>query len=404
MTYRGQVAEVLDTYCSRCHYDGGQGTGNFTDYETAKAFATVMLGKIEAHKMPPPVSDPECRDYLDSERLRISDEAKGILAQWIEDGLLEGDPSLPGPQGDATATSLTDANLNLTLPEAYTPSFSDPDNPGNEYRCFVIDHQRNENFYITAMHPTVDQPSIVHHIVLFKVAPEDIPEGGESAQGFDCIDMAFFGGAEAVTGLITGQGAGSGMLAGWAPGTQPVLLSEGYGLLVKPEEKFILQMHYFQRDPQKTVTDHSGYQFRIQNEVDKEVIMLPFGPTQFTIPANDSAYTVDYELPIQLPIALKVHGVFPHMHYLGSGYHMRFEHNGNEECLVRSDGYDFDNQRLYMFKEPVDVPAGSKTTMGCTWNNSESNPDLLVYPPQDIGYGERTDEEMCFGFTLISLL
>ena len=34
---------------------------------------------------------------------------------------------------------------------------------------------------------------------------------------------------------------------------------------------------------------------------------------------------------------------------------------------------------------------------------SISNPNLVIDPPADIGYGERTDEEMCYGFSLISL-
>ena len=87
------------------------------------------------------------------------------------------------------------------------------------------------------------------------------------------------------------------------------------------------------------------------------------------------------------------------MHILGKGYEL----STDNECLIASDNYDFDNQLTYMYHEPVTVPAGSNIHMSCTWNNSTSNPDLIIDPPQDIGYGERTDEEMCYAFTLVSL-
>jgi hypothetical protein len=72
-------------------------------------------------------------------------------------------------------------------------------------------------------------------------------------------------------------------------------------------------------------------------------------------------------------------------------------------CLAESDRYDFDNQQTYMFKEPVSVQGGDTLGFECTWDNSADNPDQFFDEPQDIGYGERTNEEMCFTFTLVGL-
>jgi len=49
------------------------------------------------------------------------------------------------------------------------------------------------------------------------------------------------------------------------------------------------------------------------------------------------------------------------------------------------------------------LETGDEIGFECTWNNSTSNPHLFHDPPIDIGYGERTDEEMCFAFTLITI-
>ena len=101
---------------------------------------------------------------------------------------------------------------------------------------------------------------------------------------------------------------------------------------------------------------------------------------------------------------LKIHGVFPHMHVLGQAYGASITHaDGSETCIVEGD-YDFDNQLTYQFAEddmPV-VSNGDSIDFYCNWNNSISNDDLPHSEPVNAGYGERTDEEMCFFFSLVS--
>jgi hypothetical protein len=70
---------------------------------------------------------------------------------------------------------------------------------------------------------------------------------------------------------------------------------------------------------------------------------------------------------------------------------------------LESDGYNFDNQLTFMYKEPFAVNGGDTLGFECTWDNSAENPDQFYDTPQDIRYGERTDEEMCFVFALIGL-
>ena len=90
------------------------------------------------------------------------------------------------------------------------------------------------------------------------------------------------------------------------------------------------------------------------------------------------------------------------MHVLGSRYSFSIGEGEEKKCLAQSDHYDFENQLAYIFHNDVEVPADTPFNMSCSWNNSADNPNLIHNPPIDISYGERTDEEMCFGFTLIS--
>ena len=387
ITYYRDIAPLIEEHCSRCHAPMGLGTGDLTDKDNVLAMADVMLGQIEAGLMPPPVSDPDCRPYDGYEHLHMDDEEKAVFAQWIEDGkqlgeiedLVEAEPVL---------TDLVDPDMELYIPTPYTPQYLDESNPGNEYRCFVIDPGQDETFYVTALAPILDSKDIVHHIVLFKKSYAEVEESELSEDGYDCIDAGM---ADGVTGLI----------AGWAPGGLPIIYEEGQGMPITPTDRLVLQVHYFQSGPDAVgLSDQTGYAFHTAPAVDTSVLMYPFGPTGFRIPAGDDSYTDSFTVP--LPYSFDVIGTMPHMHILGSGYRMSLEGSEGSQCLVESDQFDFDNQQMFMFEEPARVNAGDLLSMECTWNNSTSNPDLYHDPPQDTYYGERTDEEMCFAFTLVA--
>ena len=396
-TWYRDIAPLLETHCGACHLEGGQGVGDFFDRSVVRAFMPAILSAVRAGRMPPPASDPDCHPYVNADRWTLPSDFNQRLEGWSSAGFPDGDPAdavvvPPLPVG------LDSPDLEVRLPAPYRPTFSDPRNPGNEYRCFVVEHGRSEPFAIRAMAPIIDRPELVHHIVLFKARRADVPAQNDPVRGYDCIDMTFFVGSGGGAELLTGD---SGMISAWAPGSQAVVFSDGAGIRMDPDHVFILQMHYFDAGEGEVQADLSGYAFETVPRVRTQIIMAPFGPTGFRIPAGDDAY--HRELRVTLPVPIRVHGVMPHMHYLGRSYHMWFRRGEHETCVVRSERYDFDNQLTYMFEEPIAVPAGAEIGFACTWNNSESNPNLFHRPPIEIGYGERTDEEMCFGFALVSI-
>jgi hypothetical protein len=392
VTWFEHVKPLMDKHCTRCHYDGGLGVGDFKEIETVKGFAEIMLSRIDSGEMPPPVSDPDCRDYVGSSHLQMPIEARDAFAAWIEQGKLDGDP-MDEPEAFVVTDTLANPDLVVTIPAPYTPLYEDEANPGNEYRCFVIDPELDGTRYITALAPIVDQKSMVHHIVLFTKNLSDIPESDLGPDGYDCIDG----------GMADGV---NGMVAGWAPGALPVEFpqgSESFGMRLDVDDRLIMQMHYFQSGPEVVgLADHSGYAFRTQEEVDRTVAMYPLGTQSFTIPAGNPAYTAGFEW--NMPLSFDILAVFPHMHMLGSGYKMWADTaEDGRQCLAQSNQYDFDNQLTYLFNEPISIESGDTIGFDCTWDNSADNPNQHFEIPQDIGYGERTNEEMCFTFTLIGL-
>ena len=184
VTWYEHIEPMVNTYCVRCHQDGGSGIGDFTNQEIFSALSEVALGRIDAGEMPPPVADPTCRDYYGSEHMWFPEEQRDLLAAWIAEGKPLGKEK-DRVEVDMVEPTLDSPDLEIRLPEPYTPTYTDDNNPGNEYRCFYLDHGQEEDFYLTAMHPTVDQPSILHHAVLGLVNKDDIPDSYDPATGFD---------------------------------------------------------------------------------------------------------------------------------------------------------------------------------------------------------------------------
>lgn len=392
-TWTRDVQPIVEQHCVRCHNANGTGVGDFQDFSKVSAFAEVMLEKIDAGEMPPPASDPACRDYVGSEVLFLDSEKRDIIAAWIDGGKLEGEAD-DAQTYDAQLYTLEDANFEIMMPEPYTATFTGTDDPGNEYRCFALEHGKTEAFYITALHPLVQNLEMSHHVIVGTAKKDGLIPGSDTSQGASCIHN---GGSFADDE--------EGMLGGWAPGMQPMRLPDGVGIRVEPDDYLILQLHYYQGDLEEGErTDQSGLSMKIADSVDEEVYMWVFGVGDFLIPAGEESHTDgdSFTLPDFGDYTVSVWSMLPHMHAIGSGFSMNIETDSGDTCVVQSDGYDFDNQQSYIFKEPISAHNGDKVSWTCTWNNSTSNPDLIYDPPIDIRYGEGSDDEMCLFFGLIS--
>lgn len=389
VTYYRDVEPIIDRWCARCHRPDGPGSADFTDPGTVAVLADYMLDRIDAGEMPPPVADPDCRPYWGHEELTLPLEARDTLARWIELDKPLGDEADSTASGGSRNMELENADLEVRLEVPYTPTFTDPANPGNEYRCFALEHGRSEDFFITGLAPLLDQERLVHHIVLFRLSESSLWPNYDPATGVNCIDNMF----DSVLGMI----------AGWAPGAVPIEFPDGTGIRILANQRIGIQIHYFQNG-EAGLADQTGYAFRTATEVDDEVRMVPIGPQSFNIPSGDGNYSLSGSWSLPLGIAPTVHGVFPHMHVLGKSFSMwRESSEGVRECMVDQPRYDFDNQQSYLFEWPMELEADDQIHFECTWDNSADNPDQLQDPPQDVRYGERTDEEMCYGFTFIQL-
>ena len=380
-TWYADIQPLVAKNCQSCHADGGIGGRDLTTYEGVAAVSELAALWTAEDIMPLPAADPACRDYHGSESMVLTAEEKALFAAWHDGGAPEGDPATAPEPVDWTV-SLEGADLRFELPMEHT--FSDQGG-SNEYYCYVVDNPLTEPTWITGFDVDLDNRSLVHHIVLAIDYGHDagLDYGdSDSSDGFACADP-----------IVEDDWL---LLHAWTPGQPPVQLPEGHGMLVQPDDQIVMQMHYFDTsgEPQ---TDRSAYIMTTAEEVEVPVEMAAFGPTRFTIPAGDAAYTRDYGERNDYGGDFTILGMFPHMHWLGAGYAASIEHDdGTSTCLVQDDQYSFDHQATYIFKEPATWAQGEKMNLSCTWDNSASNPYQYNSPPKDVSYGEGTNEEMCF--------
>lgn len=380
VTWHEHVEPLIQKNCAACHNADGVGGVDLTHSAVSTMYANTLADLIEHEEMPPPTADPTCQDYKNSEQMNLSDAEKTIFYNWADAGSPLGDVAMAPAPIDWNQT-LSETNATLSIPAPYTVQ---PNESGNDYHCFILDNPFEVDTYITGFDVAIDNSQVVHHMLLTIDTESNAGEGSgdtDLSDGWDCSDR-----------IIETDWS---LLHAWTPGMAPVEFGSE-GMLVEPGDQIVLQMHYFQSD--KTLQqDQSAYTLRTAESVTRQVMMYPYGPTNFTIPAGKQAHTATAEMTN--PYAdLRVLGVFPHMHWLGTGYSTTITNpDGDQvECLAQADHYDFDFQNTYMFTDPVVWKLGDTVHTTCTWDNSEDSPHQFNDPPQDIGWGEGTDEEMCF--------
>ena len=66
--------------------------------------------------------------------------------------------------------------------------------------------------------------------------------------------------------------------------------------------------------------------------------------------------------------------------------------------VVKIDDWDFNWQNTYHFRSLQHLPAGTEVRLVATFDNSAENPNNPNSPPKEIGWGEKTTDEMCIAF------
>jgi peroxiredoxin len=367
VTYANQISRLLQRRCVECHRPGEPGPFPLTDYRDVADWSAMIREVVDDGRMPPWFADPRFGHFRNDARL--ADDEKALLFSWIDDGCPEGDPAnLPPP---AIAQSFPDG-WRIPRPDqvvcmAEAP-FDVPAEGDLSYRYYLVDPGFTEDRYIRAAEVRPGDASVVHHALVMIVPP------GEGAAAPDS----------------------AGALLDYAPGMAPTVLPDGAALRVRAGSKFLFQMHYTPNGTPRRDRTRLGLVFADPRTVRRPVeggavfnaaIALPAG-------ARDYALTAEFVVPRDALLL----NLSPHLHLRGKSF--RFEAaypDGRREVLLDVPRYDFNWQLRYELAEPKRLPRGTRLICTAHWDNSADNP-ANPDPMRDVGWGDRTDDEMLIGF------
>lgn len=392
-TYYEDIEPLMQTHCTGCHVPDDIAPFPMQTYEEVKAISGASLLAMQVGTMPPWPPDDDCGDFKDSRGM--SAEEIELFEEWIEAGHPEGDPDA-GEGGESSTSFQIDGQPDVTLDWGFDYEPQPPGEGGvDDYRCFVIDPEIDEDQFVSMVHTRPDNAEIVHHMIAY-VAPGDevdeleALEAEDERPGYEC-----FGGPRV---------SDATWLAAWAPGEIPAPFEEGAGIRLQDDAKIVVQMHYnMVNDPDGVDRTEVDVYFVDEEEHPDptELLMVPFPVSDLHIPAGDPEAMVSGEGP-EIPFDLTIHGVFPHMHLLGTEIRVSADTAEGETCLIDIPRWDFDWQGFYMYEEPVELAPPSTVEMTCVYDNSADNqPDGRT--PEDVSWGDGTYDEMCLAVFVVEV-
>jgi hypothetical protein len=389
-TFSNEVVRIFQENCQSCHHEGDVAPFSLTTYAESKPHALLIKFMTQTRQMPPWKPTQGCGEFTNERRLTQAEIE--TIGKWVDAGAPEGSPAdLPEPLDFSSGWVLGQPDVVYKNPEPYTPPAQ-----GDTYRCFTIPTNLKTTTYVSAIDTHPGDRETVHHLISFidTTGESATLDANEAGPGYTC-----FGGP--------GFSTLGGTLGGWAPGSRPLELPEGTAFELPANARIVLQVHYHPHHgaPEPDQTEFAVYFAKKEPRATMRV--LPVINQNFEIPAGASNHKVDAEFPpapFTMPFRAKLWFVAPHMHLLGRKMNVKMTMPGGEtKCLINIDDWDFNWQGAYQYREPVDVPAGTKFSLSAWYDNSLSNPRNPNNPPKAVGWGEGTTDEMCIAFLGVTI-
>jgi mono/diheme cytochrome c family protein len=446
-SFMHDVAPTIAAKCAGCHQVGGIAPFPLQTARQISESASLIAATVRARVMPPWPPGARSPAYVGQEQRILSAPERAAILAWARaGGKVDGPARRPQPQKPVEVRA-GETLLDLRMPTAYRPSAAK--GVTDDYRCFMLNPKQTGDMSVTSARIVPGQPKVVHHVILFRVAPAQIAEAkhldaAASGPGWSC-----FGG----TGLPAADSVGSfvdslndaNWVAAWAPGWGGNRLPEGTGVPLATGSQIVMQVHYNLlngRSPDRsrallTVAPASA------GLTPLKTMLLP-GPVELACAkgeagrlcdrnealfelvrkyGSDAAFTAAGLLILcrgnaanpkpsavstcdrRISTSTTIHVAAGHMHLLGAA--VRIELNpGTSRARVLLDipGWDFHWQNAYTLARSVKAEAGDVVRVTCRHDVHKRMHGAHGVPktPRYILWGEGTTDEMCLGILQVT--
>ena len=315
----------------------------------------------------------------------------------------------------------------------------------DDYRCFLLDPGLTEDVFVTGSDVLPGNPAVVHHAILFAVAPDGVAaaeahDAATPGQGWTCFGGAALpeAGGSAAAGLNSAP-----WLAAWAPGGGETVFRSRTGRRLAAGSRIVLQMHYNLREGTKP--DETAVRLRLMpGTADLRALetMLLVAPVELPCAGEEAGRLCDRSQSVldlvgrfgdqagrtvsglqllcggslvtpragptqscerRAPDDMVVRMVAGHMHLLGRSISVELAPDTpDRQRLLDRPVWDFDDQAATTLPTPVRVRRGDVLRVTCTHDAVLRSmvPELSEEEPRYVTWGEGTSDEMCLGIVL----
>jgi hypothetical protein len=323
--------------------------------------------------------------------------------------------------------------VSLEMAAAYTPSA--PTGVGtDDYRCFLLDPELTDDTFLTGSTVRPGNPDVVHHVILFRVRPDQVEAAERLDEEVEGPGWTCFGGTGIEDFANTDDAE---WLGAWAPGGRESVYRPGLGVELEAGTRIAMQVHY--NLLAGDAPDVSAAQLRLAPpEADLEPlhtmllpapVELPCRPGHDDSPLCDRATaladvkarfgdragsTADFLYflcgggPVAgntqsctrtMPTPATIYGVAGHMHLLGRSITVEVNPGTpRARTVLDIPVWNFDDQGAKPI-DPVRLDAGDQVKVTCRhvqWLRDEL-PSFEGQEERYVVWGEGTTDEMCLG-------
>ena len=385
-TFARDVAPIVFKNCSSCHRPGEVGPFPLLTYDDVRKRAKT-IDRVVTQRIMPPWHPVEGHGEFADELALSASEVETISA-WVEAGMPQGDPKQTPKQPEfIDGWQLGEPDVVVTMPKGFEVPAGGPD----IYRNFVIPLGFKEDRWLTAIEVRPSARSVLHHVLFLMDESGEARriDGQDGKPGF----RRMVGGGE--NQLLGADTAG---LGGWAVGGMPRHLPMDLARRIPKGADFVLQSHFHPTGKAEVEQTTLGLHFA-KRPPSRSMVNLQLPPlfgvsAGLDIPAGEEEFKLRDSF--ELPVAAEGVVIGGHAHLICTQMQLWVTRPGAQEreSVFWIDRWDFDWQNQYQYRDPLQLPAGTRVDVELTYDNSSNNKNNPNDPPQRIRWGEESTDEM----------
>jgi hypothetical protein len=186
LTFSKHIAPLILSHCAACHRPGEAAPFSLLTYSDVRKHGTQIVQVTGQRYMPPWMPEPGHGDFAGS--LRLSDQQIGILANWVRQGMPEGDPAdLPPAPRFTEGWQLGTPDLIVHMSQVYHLTAI----PRDVFRNFVMPVNLKETKYVRAFELRPGNKKVVHHanVIIDRSRLLRRHDGEDGQPGFSGMDV-----------------------------------------------------------------------------------------------------------------------------------------------------------------------------------------------------------------------